>query len=255
MKRLFPHMTDSPERHQTLGALAYGVIPFAVLPFTLMLLIIGVDDTKPYILLEYLYQGISLAALLVIFRSYLQDSRLNVSVHSGGFWSVCLFSALAVCCIWAACALAGMAGLFGRGNLVLLGAMPVTGIELMLLPGDFILLGGIPAALFLTLAGPVITACLFYAPAFAPLCVSGRRVLAYIAVAVWLAVPRIITSCTIWGGWKELELYLAQLPIHLIACWGYQKTDSIWTPICTLVLANLFSCAALYILAFLGLIG
>lgn len=248
MTKLFPHMTDSPERHQTLGGLTYGVIPFVVLPFTLMLLVIGVEGYGPYIFLEYLFQGINLMALVLIFRTYLQDSWLNVTLRGREILLTALAAAGMICAIYSVYVILNALGLLERGGLIVFGSMPMTGIELMLIPGDFLLLSGVPAALFLTLAGPVITASLFYAPAFAPVCVSGRRFVAYIAVAAWLAVPRIITSCTVWGGWKELELYLAQLPIHLIACWSYQKTDTVWTPVFTLVLANFFACAVHYLL-------
>ncbi len=251
MNTLFPHMTDSPERSQTLGGLAYGVIPFVVLPFTLILMIIGVEDYGPYIFLEYLYQSVSLVALLVIFRSYLQDSWLNVTLREKDVLVTTLAAAGMICAIYILCILLTALDLIPQ-NLIVLGTMPMTGIELTLLPGDFIWLGGIPASLFLILAGPIITACLFYAPAFAPVCVSGKRFLAYAAAAAWLAVPRIIPSCTVWGGRKELELYLAQLPIHLIACWAYQKTNTLWTPIFALMLSNICTCALQYILTLTG---
>jgi hypothetical protein len=128
-------------------------------------------------------------------------------------------------------------------------------VELMMVPGDLVILGGIPAMVFLTVLGPVITACMFYASVFAPLCGSGKRFGAYVAMAVILAIPRIITSFAVWGGWKELPLYLTQLPIHLLACWTYQKTDTVWTPIFTLAIANLLSCILLFGLQFVGIIA
>ena len=106
----------------------------------------------------------------------------------------------------------------------------------------------------LSLVGPVITAGLFYATAFAPLCVAGHRFGAYIGVAALTALPRLITASTFWGGWKEGLLYLTQLPIHLIACWTYQKTDSVWAPIFTLAIGNAFACVTLFVLHYIGIL-
>ena len=130
----------------------------------------------------------------------------------------------------------------------------MVGIELMMTPGSLLLNGGIPAAVVLVVLGPVITSCLFYATAFAPICTAGRRFWAYAAVAALVAVPRIVTYFTVWGGHKEVALYLAQLPIHFIACWTYQKTDTIWAPIFTLAITNIAVCAMLGILYFSGMI-
>ena len=255
LNRLFPHMYDSPERNQTLAGLTYGVVPFLLLPVSLTLLVFGVSATRPYVILEYFYQIVNIIAVFVIFRSYFQDSWLNVSLYPKKFWAVCLGAAFGICCIYGGYVVSGMMGLLPQGNLAVLGTMPMAGVELMLLPGDFILLdGGIVAAIFLTLLGPVITAGLFYATAFAPLCVAGHRFGAYIGVAALTALPRLITASTFWGGWKEGLLYLTQLPIHLIACWTYQKTDSVWAPIFTLAIGNAFACVTLFVLHYIGIL-
>jgi membrane protease YdiL (CAAX protease family) len=34
------------------------------------------------------------------------------------------------------------------------------------------------------------------------------------------------------------------LPIHLLACWSYQKTDNVWTPLISLALINLLASVA-----------
>ena len=65
----------------------------------------------------------------------------------------------------------------------------------------------------------------------------------YFALAYWM-------SCVffIWPnphrvkGWKLIAVlsgYLLSLPIHLLACWSYQKTDNAWTPMVSLGIANL----------------
>lgn len=252
LNQLFPHMYDSPEHHQALAGLTYGVVPFLVLPFTFMLLIIGVDDVGPYLALEYLFQAINFTAMVAVFRTYLQDSWLSATTYPKRFWAVCLGAAAVIAAVWIGYVCAFVWQTHEDAALVVNGALPMTGIELMLLPGQFVSYGGIPAVLFVVFLGPVITSCLFYATAFAPVCVSGHRFLAYAAVAALTAVPRIITWFTIWGGWKEPQLYLAQLPIHLLACWTYEKTDTIWAPIVTHAIANAIICAAIYGIMLLG---
>lgn len=256
MKKLFPHMADCPERHQWLAGLTYGVVPFLILPMTLFLLVIGVNTTRPYVVLEYIYQIVNFMAVLIIFREYFRDSWLNVTLYPRTFWPVCLLCAALVCLIYGGYVIAGMLGVLPRGNLYALGVLPMSGMELMLLPGDFILLpGGAPAAILLTVCGPIITAGLFYASSFAPLCVAGHRFGAYLGMALCTALPRIISACTIFGGWKELPLYLSQLPIHCIACWSYQKTDTVWAPVFVLAISNAAACAALFAMRHFGIIG
>lgn len=138
---------------------------------------------------------------------------------------------------------------------VFYGILPITGIELLLLPGDLALIGGILGVVFLVFLGPVTNACMYYATAFSPLCSAGRRFAAYLGVAALTAVPRIVTYFTIWGGRKEKTLYLAQLPIHLLSSWLYQKTNTIWAPILTHAIVNVISCAALYALRYFGYIS
>ena len=247
-------MSDSPESSQTMGGLSYGVIAFVVLPFTFTLFFFQRNPEKVYVVLEYLYQGLNFAMMLAIFRSYLQDSWLNVSIHPKKVLTVSLGAAALMAIGYVAFAAAALLGVSDQAQIIFLGALPMTGIELMVLPGQFALMGGLPAMLVLVVLGPITTACMFYATAFAPVCVKGHRFLAYGTLAALLAVPRIITWFTIWGGWKEVSLYLVQLPIHFLACWTYQKTNTIWAPIFTHALANFFCCAALLRLRFFGII-
>lgn len=254
MSKLFPPMYDTPETSQSIAGLSCGLFSFFLLPFTLTLFFFDWNPHQVYMGLEYLYQGINFGLMFYVFRTYLRDSWLNVSIAPRKILGVSLGAAAVIFGIYAFYVGAGYFGLIPQANVIVLGAMPMTGFELMMLPGDLVILGGIPAMVFLTVLGPVITACMFYASAFAPLCGSGKRFGAYAALAILLAVPRIITSFAIWGGWKELPLYLTQLPIHLIACWTYQKTDTIWTPIFTLAIANLCSCILLFVLQLVGII-
>ena len=248
MGKFFPHMYDSPEPGQVVGGITYGVVPFLILPFTLTLLTIGVKDTAPYVWLEYLYEIVNFAALFAIFRGYLRDSWLNFSMDPKGVLGTCISAAGIILCLYALYMHAFFSDLLPKAEVIFAGALPMVGIELMMVPGSLLLNGGISAAVILVVLGPVTAACLFYATAFSPLCVSGRRFWAYVCLAALLAVPRIVTYFTVWGGHKEVALYLAQLPIHFIACWTYQKTDTIWASILTHAMVNAAVCAMLGLL-------
>ena len=255
MSKFFPDMYDSPETGQFVAGISYGIIPFLAMPFTLTLLTIGSDDAAIYVGIEYFYQAVSFLAMLWIYRTYLRDSWLNVSIQPKQVLSVSLGAAAFIAAIYIESFFAAYRGIYPQANTVFFGILPMTGIELTMLPGDLVLFGGLPAVLVLVVLGPVITSCLFYASAFAPVCAAGKPVWAYISVAALLAVPRLVTSVTVWGGWKEVELYLAQLPIHMLACWTYQKTDTVWAPIFTHAMANAFCCAMLYLLQLTGIIA
>ena len=255
MNKLFPLMYDGPENGQSVAGVSYSTIPFLVLPFTLMLLTIGSNSTRVYTGIEYVYQLINFAAVFFIYRTYLQDSWMNVSLAPSEVLTVSAIAASCIAVIYIGTSFAAYLELYPKANTVFFGILPMTGIELTMLPGDLVLFGGIPAVLLLVVLGPVITSCLFYASAFAPLCVAGKRFWAYVSVAAMLAAPRIVTYFCVWGGWKEVALYLTQLPIHFLACWAYQKADTIWAPIFTHAMANAFSCVMLYTLHFAGIIG
>ena len=255
MSKCFPHMYDSPEKSQAVASLSCGAVSFLLLPFTFTLFFYDRNPYQVYMVLEYLYQGINFVMMAMVFHSYLRDSWLNVSIAPKSVIGVSLGAAAAIIVLYLFYLTAGILDLFPQSGLIFLGVLPMAGVELMLLPGDLVLFSGIPAMVFLVVLGPIITSCMFYATAFAPVCVSGKRFGAYGAVALMLALPRIITYFTAWGGWKELPLYLAQLPIHLIACWTYQKTDTIWAPIFTHAIVNLFACGMLFLLHATGIVG
>ena len=255
MNNLFPQMYDSPENSQAVGGLSYGAVAFVVLPFTFGLFFFAGSSTSVYLGLELAYQLFNFTALLCIFRTYLQDSWLNVSIAPKKVLTVSLTAAAVIAVFYAALACFRYLHDSNLTRILWMGTLPMTGIELMLLPGQFLQYGGIWAALVLTVLGPITTACLYYAPVFAPVCAAGHRFAAYLAVAGITAVPRIITYFTVWGGWKELPLYLIQLPIHFLACWTYQKTNTVWAPIYTHAIVNALCCAVLYGLYFIVSIG
>ena len=87
---------------------------------------------------------------------------------------------------------------------------------------------------------PISVCALFYCFGFAPVCYK-KPWLAYLCIAVITLIPPVIDI--LWRDQPELVLsgYLVQLPIHLLMCWSYQKTDNVWTPLVSLAAVNLLA--------------
>ena len=96
---------------------------------------------------------------------------------------------------------------------------------------------------------PISICALFYCSGFATICYH-KPWLAYLCVAVITLIPPIIDI--LWRGDAAFVLgaYLVQLPVHLLACWSYQKTDNVWTPLLSLVITNLLASIVLPLLLF-----
>lgn len=120
---------------------------------------------------------------------------------------------------------------------------------------DILVLGSAVAAdnpifgtLTMVLLTPVTISCLFYCTSFAP-AYNHNPWLGYLAVTVMSAFSSL---CMILSGWPVLDevlLFAVRLPIHLIACWSFQKTESIFVPMLVLAVNNLVACVV-YIVMF-----
>ena len=125
--------------------------------------------------------------------------------------------------------------------LAALSVLPLPEMELQMLAGEQIFYSPILGTVCMVLLVPVSVSCLYYAVGFAPLA-EKRPWMGYAFLMLVAAIPRIVNMLTFWAAGDELVLYLFQLPVHLIACWTYQKTDTVWTPMLTLAGANLAAC-------------
>ena len=105
----------------------------------------------------------------------------------------------------------------------------------------------------LSVFAPFSICILFYCLGFAPVC-NKKPWLAYLCVVGLTLIPPIINI--LWRDEVVLSLcgFLVQLPIHLLACWSYQKTDNVWTPILSLSVTNLMLSIVLSILMLLKIV-
>lgn len=102
-------------------------------------------------------------------------------------------------------------------------------------------------SLALSVFSPISICALFYCFGFAPIC-TRKPWCAYLCIAAITLIPPVIDI--LWRGDALFVLtgYIVHLPIHLIACWSYQKTDNVWTPLVSLVITNLLASILLFLL-------
>jgi hypothetical protein len=158
--------------------------------------------------------------------------------------------ALTVCLIVGAeLVLLGALYLCGFDIVYMLEHLPVAEMSVSHTPLLLVSLEPIFGTIALSVFAPISICALFYCLGFAPVCYH-KPWLAYLCVAAITLIPPVIDI--LWRGEAALVLsgYLVSLPVHLLACWSYQKTDNVWTPMISLAIANLLFSVVLPILPF-----
>jgi len=138
---------------------------------------------------------------------------------------------------------------FGFDITDMLESLPIVEMTISQTPLVLISLKPILGTIILTVFVPFSICALYYCFAFAPICYK-KPWLAYLCIPFITLIPPIIDI--IWRGevTRVLSGYLVQLPIHLLMCWSYQKTDNVWTPLISLAAVNLLSALVLFIIPF-----
>lgn len=231
MKRLFPPMYDRPENFMPFAAFGYWIFAFFVLPTWLPLIADGlINNYVGSSWVDIALHIINALVVLAMFRSYAVESFLNVQLDTKKFFkTVGLASLIAV----------GLAvGMYFLSVDAVWDAYPMNETTLLITPGLLVSTLPLFGTLCHVLITPIVVAGLFYVPVFAPMC-CRRTWLGYLMVTLALLVPLIADilyrdTLDLLGG-----MFLLQLPIHLIACWTYQKADTVWAPLATLSIFNL----------------
>jgi hypothetical protein len=130
--------------------------------------------------------------------------------------------------------------------MALSGMLPISTADTYCLASNVVYYNPVFGTLCMVLVAPFITCGFFYASVFSTVG-YWHPLLAYPATALALALPRIASACLYWDPRGEMILYFAQLPIHMLACWAYQKTDNVWSPIILHILINLISSAMILV--------
>ena len=241
-------MYSKPEKIQIFAIIPCWLWVFVLLPMFMPFLGLGLwEQWETSVWLEIGYHAANGILLLLIMISYLKEEWFMVTTDVSHYLK---HVALTVALILGA-ELVLLGGLYISGFDItnMLENLPVTEMSVSHTPLFVIDLEPIFGTLVMSVFAPISICVLFYCLGFAPICYR-KPWLAYLCIVVITLIPPAIDI--IWRGDAEFVLYgyLVRLPIHLLACWSYQKTDNVWTPMISLSITNLLTSVILLVLPF-----
>ena len=236
-KKIFPHMYSKPENNRIFAIIACWLFIFVLIPWFLPILGLGLwEEYEISVWLEIGYHALNGIIALLLIGSYLKDEWFMVSIEISHYLK---HIALTVGLIAVAESLLLGALYFCGFNIgYMLEFLPVTAMSICQTPLFVIHNEPVFGTLALSVFAPISICVFFYCVGFAPIC-TKKPWLAYLSIAVVTLIPAIFDI--IWRGEAALVLgsYFAHLPIHLLLCWSYQKTNNVWSPMVSLVVTNL----------------
>ena len=250
MRDLFPEMMDRPDNGRIVAGLVYWPVCYMFIPFMTTLLVLGPNSHVGIVsIVDFFYYLLNALAMIVLFLSYIKDCLLTVQINFRYFLKITAIAAGIMIFL----ALGIIATGFRTGFVAIIGMFPITETSVLSYPAVLIMDRPVLGMLCTVLLNPFTVSCMFYATIFAPVSFNHPK-LAYLAVSAGLLIPRLFNIW--WLGYPEYELliYLVQLPFHLLACWSYQKTETILAPAATLGVLNLISGIFLLLLQAAGFI-
>ena len=247
MSQLFPPMTSKPEKINIFALIPCWLILFVLIPIYIMpLLGLGLwEEWETSVWLEIGYHVLNGAILLALMFDYLKEEWFMVTTDVGHYLK---HVALTVGLILGTeLLLVSVLPLFIPDTVFMPEYFPMVEMSVSHTPLFVVQLEPIFGTIVLSLFAPISICSLFYCLGFAPVCYK-KPWLAYLCVAVITLIPPVVDI--LWRGDAAFVLigYLVQLPIHLLACWSYQKTDNVWTPLITLSITNLLASIVLPLL-------
>ena len=238
MKKMFPTMLDCPSDQAIASGIAYWVLAFLVLPGILTLAVIG-SQGEPYeIWMEFGYHGINFVVAFCFFFTHLKDSFLTVQIYTKNVLRTAGLCALVIIILRGITL--GAFILWENYHLanITLNWLPTIEMSLLFSPVRLLDYQPILGTVYLVFLAPITVSCLLYGCVFAPIC-NKRPWLAYVVTAALFLLQILLMVFCLHSFDEYIAVFCIYLPIHLIACWSYQKTDTIWTPIGVHMLSNL----------------
>ncbi len=238
MNELFPSMSSKPEKIKIFALIPWSLWIFVVFPiYILPLLGVGLwEQVESSSWLEIGYHVMNGLAMLWLMWSYLREEWSMVTTDVRYYLKHIALTVVLMVGIelWLLSAL----HLCGFNIDYMREGLPVAEMFVSHTPLLLVRLEPIFGTIALSVFAPISICALFYCFGFAPVCYK-KPWLAYLCVAVVALIPCIINI--LWHGEASLMMnaYFASLPIHLLACWSYQKTDNVWTPLVSLAITNL----------------
>lgn len=236
-------VTLDPPENITIGiGLFYCLVGFFIVPYLFIMILNGMAPSlKAYSWVELGFHTMNFCFVFGLFREYLQDSWYGFATQKKAIFRIVGFAVLAMLVAYGAIYLYCKSSAPSMKLLAIYGTLPLTDMGMTSLSSSLVQTNPLAAMLIFVVFSPFICACLFYAAAFLP-AFNKHPLLGYLAVAVITILPHYSNANTLWNAETQTILYWSQLPIHLVACWSYHKTDSIFAPMLSLAGANLISC-------------
>lgn len=242
MKNLFPEMTESIEKGYIFCIFAYWLVCFVVFPFLIPVLAYGLwENTGVMVWFDCVYYAVNGCVMLMILGSFLRDSWFTVQLNPKNIiGTTAIASGLMI--LWVLISMFILTLRFEQ-PLFVWNIFPISQMGVAMTPGLLVEGNPVFGTLCLTVLVPVTVCGLFYVTVFGPVCCNHGGY-AYTAVTLLLILPSAFDI--FWRGDLEFEIltYLFRLPVHLLACWSYQKTDTVWAPIFSLGTCNLLTSLA-----------
>ena len=241
-------MYSKPETIRIFAIIPCWIWVFILFPMYMPFIGLGLwEQVETSVWLEIVYHVANGILFLLIILSYLKDEWVMMTTDVSHYLK---HVALTVALILGA-ELVLLGGLYISGFDItkMLENLPVTEMSVSHTPLFVIDLEPVFGTLVMSVFAPISICVLFYCLGFAPICYR-KPWLAYLCVAALTLIPPVIDI--LWRGEAALVLsgYLVRLPIHLLACWSYQKTDNVWTPMIFLSITNLLTSVILLVLPF-----
>ena len=242
MKKQFPQMTNALESSHILCVFALWAVVFLAIPGWLPMIAGGfLENDAAIAWLETGFCALMGIAMLLIMKAHLtdmfQDMRDDwkpIAKASG--------IALVIMAAWYVIS-AELLEWMQIDIMFLVEALPISPTNLLMLPGAVVYANPVVGLLCMTLLVPFGVCGMFYASAFAPVCTRSKWA-GYPVVAGAVLLAALLDSYWYWETDMAMLTLMVRLPMHLAACWSYQKTDNTWAPVFALAAFNLLTSVA-----------
>lgn len=215
----------------------YWIIPYMFLPSLRPFLGHGFWNNLASLgWIDLICCAINGGALILILKEHLQDTWFDVTVAPKDYIRATL-DAWMLMLLWVLFLMIGSHFLFAELSLPR-NFFPISEFTMNMVPGLLLADHPIVTTVVFTLFSPFAVGGMFYAVGFAPLA-SRKPWLGYLNIVIVLLLTMFIKIFWYKDTLFTVLEFIIQLPVHLIACWTYQRTDNLWTPIFSIGLMNL----------------
>jgi hypothetical protein len=233
LKRLFPEMNDRPAKWMSAPIFGYWILAFACIPVWLPLITTGLWGTAEFnSWVDVVYHTVNAAVVVWMLKGYAIESFLEVQLDPKKFFTTVGIGALLML------AFAGeLWMLLGAGLWEVFPMQPMSiATAPIVMVNELPVIGTLCNAVLV----PISVVGLLYVSCFAPMC-CRKTWLGYLIIPLMALAPVIFE--VLWRGLSDyvIPTYILQLPMHFIACWTYQKADTVWAPLATLAIFNLIT--------------